>query len=136
MTAATAEPESQARPERSEGVPPTHFPDALRIGVLAGEEGDELRLAAHFMHCEFCREPALRLLEKIAASPQGQTPAVQISCAEARNALLRYFEQGRELTQTEIDHLNTCLGNWREHFLEPARCAHYDELEDDIPALD
>ena len=123
---ATVEPEFEA-------LLPTHFHDALRIGVLAGEEGDELRLQAHFMHCEFCREPALHLLRQVGLGPQPQTPT-QLSCAQARNALFRYFEQGRELIQTEFDHLNAC-GSCGEHFLGPVLSARYDEVEDDIPAL-
>ena len=113
---------------------PTHFHDALRIGVLVGEEGAELSLQAHFMHCEFYREPALRLLRQVGLGPQAQTPAPQLSCAQARNALFRYFEQGRDLIQPELDHLNAC-GSCGEHFLGPVRCARYDEVEDDIPAL-
>jgi len=114
--------------------PSTHFPDALRIGVLAGIEGDELRLEAHFMHCEMCREPALRLLRQMGGGRQPEVLGQTIPCARARNALFRYFEQGRELAQAEIDHLNACEG-CSDHFLEPARSARFDELEDDIPAL-
>ncbi len=120
-------------PEEEEELTPSHFPDALRIGVLAGEEGDELRLQAHFMHCESCREPGLRLLRRVNVA-QGRTPGPAVSCALARNALFRYFEQGRELTDAELDHLNACDACC-EHFLSPARCARHHELEDDIPAL-
>jgi len=112
-----------------------HFPDALRIGVLAGIEGDELRLQAHFMHCEVCREPALRLLRKMGSGPQLEVLKQTVPCARARNALFRYFEQGRELAPAEIDHLNSCEG-CSDHFLEPAKAARHDEVEDDIPALD
>jgi hypothetical protein len=120
--------------EPEEELPPSHFPDLMRIGVLVGEEGDELRLEAHFMSCESCREPALRLLQQVSESSQARTPAEPISCAQARNALFRYFEQGREPTQSEIDHLNDC-GDCCEHFLGPARCARHHEVEDDTPAL-
>ena len=113
---------------------PTHFPDALRVGVLAGLEGDELRLEAHFMHCEICREPALRLLRDLSAGRQLDVLKATVPCARARNAVFRYFEQGRELTQEEIDHLNSCE-SCNAHFLDPARCARIDEVEDDIPAL-
>ena len=121
-------------PEEEELPPPSHFPDLMRIGVLAGEEGDELRLEAHFMHCESCREPALRLLRRVSVGSSAQSPATQVSCAQARNALFRYFEQGREPTQAELDHLNAC-GDCCEHFLGPARCARHHEAEDDTPAL-
>ena len=119
-------------PEEEE-LPPSHFPDLMRIGVLAGEEGDELRLQAHFMHCESCREPALRLLRQVSQASQPPT-SQPVSCAQARNALFRYFEQGREPTQSELDHLNACA-DCCEHFLGPARCARHHEVEDDTPAL-
>jgi hypothetical protein len=120
--------------EPEEELPPCHFPDLMRIGVLAGEEGDELRLQAHFMSCESCREPALRLLGQVSRGTKAPTPETQVSCAQARNALFRYFEQGREPTQPELDHLNAC-GSCCEHFLGPARCARHHEVEDDTPAL-
>ena len=126
-------PEMSVSVEPEEELPPSHFPDLMRIGVLAGEEGDELRLQAHFMHCELCREPALRLLKQVSSSAK-TPPATQVSCAQARNALFRYFEQGREPAQAELDHLNAC-GDCCEHFLDPARCARYHEAEDDTPAL-
>ena len=119
--------------EPEEELPPSHFPDLMRIGVLVGEEGDELRLQAHFMHCESCREPALRLLQQVSHSTKTPT-SPPVSCAQARNALFRYFEQGREPTQSELDHLNACT-SCCEHFLGPARCARHHEVEDDTPAL-
>jgi len=121
-------------PTEEEELPPSHFPDLMRIGVLVGEEGDELRLQAHFMQCESCREPALRLLKQVSRSAKAPTPEARISCAQARNALFRYFEQGREPTQPELDHLNACT-SCCEHFLGPARCARHHEVEDDTPAL-
>jgi hypothetical protein len=120
--------------ESEEELPPSHFPDLMRIGVLVGEEGDELRLQAHFMQCESCREPALRLVRQLSREPKSATPSAQISCAQARNALFRYFEQGREPAQAELDHLNAC-GDCCEHFLGPARCARHHEAESDTPAL-
>jgi len=120
-------------PEEQEELPPSHFPDLMRIGVLVGEEGDELRLQAHFMRCESCREPALRLLTRVSLSAPAPT-SPPVSCAQARNALFRYFEQGREPAQPELDHLNACA-SCCEHFLGPARCARHHEVEDDTPAL-
>jgi hypothetical protein len=115
-------------------LPPAHFPDLMRIGVLVGEEGDELRLQAHFMSCESCREPALRLARQLSSGPKAGNPSLEISCARARNALFRYFEQGREPTQADLDHLNACP-DCCEHFLGPARCARHHEAEDDTPSL-
>jgi hypothetical protein len=121
-----------AAARRGFDVPPTHFPDALRIGVLVGVEGDEVRLEAHFVDCESCREPALRLLKQVGLSHQAETPALQVSCAQARNALFRYFEQGRELTQAELDHLNACA-SCPQHFLGPAQSDRYHELAESAP---
>ena len=114
----------EANPAAGRGfdVPPTHFPDALRIGVLVGVEGDEVHLAAHVMNCESCRGPALRLLNQVGLSPRADTPTLRVSCAQARNALFRYFEQGRELTQAELDHLGACA-SCPQHFLGPAHSA-------------
>ena len=123
----TVEPEEELPP-------PSHFPDLMRIGVLAGEEGDELRLQAHFMHCESCREPALRLLRQVSRDAKAPTPETEVSCAQARNALFRFFEQGREPSKPELDHLSACV-SCCEHFLDPARCARHHEGEDDTPAL-
>ena len=104
------------------GGPPLHFSDALRIGVLAGEEGDEVSLEAHFTDCESCRESALRLVCQGGLGRQARTLMLSVSCAQARNALFRYFEQGRELIQSELDHLNACGKCWKP-FLGSARSA-------------
>ena len=111
-----------------------HFPDVIRVGVLAGDEGAELRLQAHFMQCEICREPALRLVRMLGEGAELDVLKKTVPCARARNAIFRYFEQGRELTQAEIDHLNTCESCY-DHFVEPARCTRCDEEDADIPAL-
>jgi hypothetical protein len=111
-----------------------HFPDAIRVGVLACDEGYELRLEAHFMHCEVCREPALRLVRMLGECAELEKVKKEIPCCRARNAIFRYFEQGRELTQEAIDHLNTCEDCY-DHFIEPARCVRCDEEDADIPAL-
>jgi hypothetical protein len=86
------------------------------------------------MQCEVCREPALQLVRLLGECEELEKVKKEIPCARARNAIFRYFEQGRKLTQEEIDHLNTCE-SCRDHFVEPARCLHCDEEEADIPAL-
>ncbi len=118
-----------------QSTPPIHLPDDLRLGVLAGVEDEELRLEAHLLTCEFCREPGMTLAE-FAETPDGRSaPQQPVACWEARNALLRFFEQGRELEPNAVAHLNVCE-RCRDHFLEPARAARALEDESSISALD
>jgi hypothetical protein len=116
-------------------VPPAHIPDELRIGVLAGIEGHELRLAAHFLSCDVCREPGMALAD-FADTPEGRcAPQEPITCWEARNALFRYFEQGRALDPNALTHLSVCEC-CRDHFLEPARAMRALEDESSVSGLD
>jgi len=99
---------------------PVHIADALRVGVLAGDEGCELRLAGHLMACEQCQEPAISLWELLR---DGDAPALlgrQYSCLQARNALFRYMEGGCVLETAAAVHLRECVG-CVENFLEPAK---------------
>jgi hypothetical protein len=116
-------------------IPPVHLPDDLRLGVLAGSEDHELRLEAHLLTCEICREPGMTLAE-FADTPDGRrAPQEPVKCWEARNALLRFFEQGRELEQSTVAHLNFCEC-CRDHFLEPTRAVRALEDESSVSALD
>ena len=118
-----------------QSTPPMHLPDELRLGVLAGSEDHELRLEAHLLTCEFCREPGMTLAE-FAETPDGRSaPQQPVACWEARNALLRFFEQGRELEPNAVAHLNVC-DCCRDHFLEPARAARALEDESSVSAQD
>ena len=118
-----------------QSVPPIHLPDELRLGVLAGMEDEELRLEAHLLTCEFCHEPGMTLAE-FADTPDGRrAPQQPVACWEARNALLRFFEQGRELEPDAVTHLNVCEC-CRDHFLEPARAVRALEDESSVSALD
>ncbi len=119
-----------------EGRASTHFPDVLRIGVLAGLEDQELRLEAHFLDCEVCREPEVALAE-FADTLEGRcAPQTPVGCSEARNALFHYFDQGRQLATDAVAHLNACEC-CRDHFLGPARAVRGREIdEDSIYALD
>lgn len=107
---------------------PEHFPDELRLGVLAGQEAQEERLAAHFLACEACREPAFTLLSDIAMHDAKHISGQKADCLKARNALFRYFEQGRQTEQATIAHLIFCE-ECQRHFLDPAKAAI--TLEDD-----
>ena len=120
---------------RDQPVPPVHFPDELRIGVLAGLEDHELRLQAHFLSCDACREPGVALAE-FADTPDGRcAPQQPVTCWEARNVLFRFFEQRRALESHAVAHLSTCEC-CRDHFLEPARAVRTLEDESAISALD
>ena len=114
----------------------THFPDELRIGVLAGLEDQELRLEAHFLDCDVCREPEVALAE-FADTPSGRcAPQVPVSCQEARNDLFRFFDQSRALSPGAVAHLNVCEC-CRDHFLAPARAVRAQEVDEtSIYALD
>jgi predicted anti-sigma-YlaC factor YlaD len=126
---------SDAVPGRDQPVPPVHFPDELRIGVLAGIEDHELRLQAHFLSCDACRESG-RALAEFADTPEGRcAPQQPMTCWQARNALFRYFEQGRALDPDALAHLNACEC-CRDHFLEPARAVRALEDGSSISALD
>jgi predicted anti-sigma-YlaC factor YlaD len=119
-----------------ESPPRTHFRDELRIGVLAGVEDQELRLEAHFLDCEVCREPGVALAE-MADTPEGRcAPQEPVGCPAARNALFRYFDQERELSAEALAHMNDCEC-CRDHFLAPAQAVRAQEVdEDSIYALD
>jgi predicted anti-sigma-YlaC factor YlaD len=101
----------------------THIADAIRIGVLAQEEGAELRIEGHLMACELCREASISLWER-AREKAGPAASVQhYSCLETRNALLRHLEGGRFLAEAAIIHLRECSG-CADHFLEPGKALH------------
>ena len=108
--------------------PSKHFPDDLRVGVLAGQEEQETLLAAHFMACDTCRDPALALLESTGQNKLGASPGDQRDCMQARNVLFRYFEQGREVDETTLAHVRSCE-ECQRHFVEPTKASV--TLEDD-----
>jgi len=126
---------SDATALRDQPVPPVHFPDELRVGVLAGIEHHELRLQAHFLSCDACRELGMALAE-FADTPDARcAPQQPVTCWQARNALFRFFEQGRALDPNALAHLNACEC-CRDHFLEPARAVRTLEDESSVSALD
>jgi len=103
------------------GVPVrTHIPDAIRLGVLAEEEGAELRIEGHIMSCPICGESCLCLWEKMRANNDPPAYVPGPACAPARNALLRYLEDERALPDEVLTHLQDCDG-CRTHFIEPAK---------------
>jgi len=98
------------------------FLHAVGLGVLAQDEGAELRIEGHLMACEFCRENSICLWER--ARDRADPPAFvqRYSCLQTRNALFRHLEGGRPLEEAAAVHLKECA-SCAEHFVEPAKAA-------------
>jgi hypothetical protein len=101
----------------------THIADALRLGVLAQDEGAELRIEGHLMACEVCGETTIRLWETVREVADPPAVAQRYSCLRTRNAVLRYLEDRRALAEAAITHLRECIG-CADHFLEPGKALH------------
>jgi hypothetical protein len=111
----------------------THIADDLRLGVLAQEEGAELRMEGHVMACEVCREASISLLERMREKVDPVALAQGYSCAQTRNALFRHLEEGRPLDAAVISHLRDCIG-CGDHFLESAKALHTMEVDEEAIA--
>ena len=111
----------------------THIPDVLRLGVLAQDEGAELRIEGHLMACEFCRENSICLWER--ARDRADPPAFvqRYSCLQTRNDLFRHLEEGRLLAEAAVTHLRECIG-CADHFLEPAKALHTLDVDEEAVA--
>ncbi len=108
----------------------THIADAVRVGVLAQEEGAELRIEAHLMGCELCREISICLWERVREKTERTSLAKgSSSCLRTRNALLRHLEEGRPLPEEAVAHLRECIG-CADHFLEPGKALHTLEVDE------
>jgi hypothetical protein len=110
----------------------THIADTLRVGVLAQEEGAELRIEGHLMGCELCREPSISLWERVREKADPAAFVQRYSCLETRNALLRHLE-GRPLAEAAITHLRECIG-CADHFLEPGKALHTLAVDEEAAA--
>lgn len=108
----------------------THIIDALRLGVLAQEEGAELRWEGHVMQCPQCHDPALSLWEQLPKCEGADPSTPHVSCAAARNGVFRYMEQGRGLELATLTHLLSCP-DCAEHFVEPAKNLYRLEVDED-----
>ena len=102
---------------------PVHIADSLRVGVLAGDEGAELRMEGHLMACDACRETAISLWERAREMTDPPTPHEPSECLQTRNALMRHLEGGRPLEEVAATHLRGCTA-CGEVFIEPAKAAH------------
>jgi predicted anti-sigma-YlaC factor YlaD len=118
---------SQADRERTRAK--THIADALRLGVLAQDEGAELRIEGHLMCCELCREPSISLWERVREKADPAAFVQRYSCLRTRNAILRHLEGDRPLPEAAITHLRECIG-CADHFLEPGKALHTLEVDE------
>jgi hypothetical protein len=112
---------SQADRERTRAK--THIADAVRVGVLAQDEGAELRIEGHLMCCEHCREPSISLWERVREKADPAAFVQRYSCLRTRNAILRHLEEDRPLAEAAVTHLRECIG-CADHFLEPGKALH------------
>lgn len=111
----------------------THLPDALRIGVLAEEEGAELRIEGHIMSCPICGESCLCLWEQVRGNGDPPAYVPGPDCAQTRNDVLRYLEDDREVPQPTLTHLSDC-DSCRTHFIEPAKALYALLVDEDSVA--
>lgn len=122
--------------DKERGRARTHLSDSLRLGVLAEEEGAELRIEGHLMACEFCEDAALSLWSSSAFPADPPSFVRRVTCPAARNAVLRHLEQGRPLEPAALSHLRRCEACY-DHFLAPAKARTALEMDDQaIGALD
>ena len=111
----------------------THIADAVRVGVLAQDEGAELRIEGHLMACEICREPSISLWERAREEADPAAFVQRYSCLRTRNAILRHLEEDRPLAEAAITHLRECIG-CADHFLEPGKALHTLEVDENAVA--
>ena len=126
----------RSRSDRERTRARTHIGDAVRMGLLAEEEGAELRAEGHLMGCELCREPSISLWESVREKvdlPDPPASAQGSSCPLARNSILRHLEEGRALPRAAATHLRECDG-CSDHFLGPAKALHTLEVDSDAVA--
>src|SRR3989304_3432822 len=96
--------------ERERTRAPNHIADFVRLGVLAGDEGCELRLEGHLMGCEICQETAISLWERVREHADPPAFVQRYSCLQTRNALFRHLDGGRSLDEAATTHLRECIG--------------------------
>jgi len=126
----------RSRPDRERTRAKTHIGDAVRMGVLAEDEGAELRVEGHLMACEICRETSISLWESVREKvdpPDPPASAQASSCPQTRNSILRHLEEGRALPDDAVRHLRECDG-CADHFLGPAKALHTLEVDEDAAA--
>src|SRR3990170_5201543 len=85
----------RSRADRERARARTHIADALRLGVLALDEGAELRIEGHLMGCDVCGENSIALWERVREQADPSAFVQRHSCLRTRNAVLRHLEGGR-----------------------------------------
>ena len=123
----------RSRPDRKRTRARTHIGDAVRMGLLAEEEGAELRVEGHLMGCELCREPSISLWESVREAADPPPLDQPCSCVETRNAVLRHLEDGRALPGAAVTHLRECEA-CSDHILGPAKALHTLEVDEKAAA--
>ncbi len=111
---------------RKQVAPALHIPDAVRVGVIACSEEDELWLQAHLMGCEGCRAPLIAMLLKRTTVDMGRPP--EVTCAKARDVMFRYLEGGAEPDDATFAHITSC-DLCDDLFFEPAQAVVLQEYE-------
>lgn len=111
----------------------SHIADTWWVGLLAQEEGAELRIEGHLMACELCREPSISLWERVRETGDSAAFDQRYSCLETRNALLRHLVNGRPLAHAAVTHLRECI-RCADHFLEPGKALHTLEVDEEAAA--
>jgi len=123
----------KSKPDRERTRAKTHIGDAVRMGVLAEDEGAELRVEGHLMACEVCRETSISLWENVRQADDPAPSVGSYPCLQTRNALLRHLEEGRALPGGAVSHLRECDA-CAEHFLGPAQALHTLVVDSDAVA--
>ena len=120
----------RSQPDRERARAKTHIGDAVRMGVLAEDEGAELRVEGHLMACEICRETSISLWESVREQADPSPSAQGSSCPQTRNSIMRHLEEGRPLPDDAVTHLRECDG-CADHFLGPAKALHTLEVDEE-----
>ena len=126
----------RSQPDRERTRAKTHIGDAVRMGVLAEDEGAELRVEGHLMGCEICRETSISLWESVREKADPRDPPASDegqSCMQTRNDILRHLEEGRALPGGVVTHLRECEA-CADHFLGPAKALHTLEVDEEAAA--
>ena len=123
----------RSRADRERTRARTHIGDAVRMGVLAEDEGAELRVEGHLMACDICRETSISLWESVREKVDPPASAQGSSCLQTRNSVMRHLEEGRALPGEAVTHLRECEA-CADHFLGPAKALHTLEVDEDAAA--
>lgn len=97
----------------------THIDDLIRVGVLGALEEAKLRFVPHLMDCQRCQERLLDVVDDLDAFTEAEH-FPQLTCEQARNAVLQLLDSGKPLTPEHLAHLRRCE-DCHDLFVEPAK---------------